>query len=99
MLITCLAVSITSFKMETAVLPEDDDEMYWSTGPLGGITFLWTIVVASIGIAIELILAPFRIMYGSFVITICGCFVRIMAEVVINVLSCDNFRILLGTLF
>ncbi|XP_065884409.1 uncharacterized protein [Dysidea avara] len=61
MLIACLVVSVVSLHINEHVSPDSDIDRYWTTAPLKGLTALWTIVVASFGIGVELILAPLRI--------------------------------------
>lgn len=77
-MIACLVISITSLDIKTSVSPEEDNQRYWTTDPLGGIAAVWTIGVASIGIAIELILAPLRIITLKY----CGNFTIIFGVLV-----------------
>ena len=65
MLIICLIMNVVVFEIDKHVEPEDLDNddgiSYWSYVMAGNTFALWTILVTSIAIAIELILAVVNI--------------------------------------
>jgi len=59
MLVACLAVSIVGITTDDIVTPDRNvDDRYWRTG--NAVACMWTMMVVSFGIAVELILGPFN---------------------------------------
>jgi len=61
MLVTSLAVSAAVLKSNNSVSPETNVEEYWSVDGIGNLIALWTMLVTSIAIIIELICVPLHI--------------------------------------